>query len=231
MKVKMMIVAIGLALLMVSQASAQQCGPCSAAAPCNSCDSCYAQPCDLFSGLRSLLKSRPVYGANCSPCDPVVACGPCEVAGPTVCDPGPAACDPGCALGNGCNCGLFNGRRIFADPRPQFGACVADPGVCDPAVAGPCDPGCGLAAPACGGCGLANDCCCPGPVAKFLTKSRCGAKKLFRNLFGTFDCGCGSYGPVAGPCGPACHGGCNTPAPAVCDPAVPGPCNCMSCTR
>ena len=226
MKIKMMIVAFAVSIAMATHVSAQ-CGPCDAVNPCNSCNSCCAKPCDLFSGLKSLLQARPM-GVACSPCDPVVACSPCD---PVVaCGPSVGACDPCDPCGNvgacdPCNSGFkFGGHGLFS----RCGSCgpnACDPGcgpnACDPCGDfGSCDP-CGPSA-----CG-SIDYCGPGPVASFLIKSRYGTKKLFRNLFGSLDCGsgCGACGSGCGTYDSAC-GACDPCGPQPCEMAAPPACSC-----
>ena len=71
----------------VSTVSAQECAPCAAAAgpevSCASCcASCTGAPCELFSGLRSLLACRPCAVVECAPsCAPAPA--PCMPAVPS----------------------------------------------------------------------------------------------------------------------------------------------------
>ncbi len=236
MKVKMMLIALGVALLMVTQPSAGNCGPCDPVHPCSACDSCCAKPCDLFAGLKNLLKSRPSCGSACAPCDPVVACGPCDTGcGPQACEAAcadNAGCDPcGAACNTGCNhgCPLFKG--LFSWPcHKSCGACdpAAACGACDQAAAcGACDAAaaCGACEPACGACGC-NDCCCPGPLAQLLIKTRVGAKKLFKGFVGAFDChGCGPCSaPGCAPCDAAAACGACEPACGACDAAACGGC-------
>ena len=250
MKVKMMIVAFAIAFAMATQVSAQ-CGPCDAVHPCNACNTCCTKPCDLFSGLKNLLQCRPSVIA-CAPCEPIVACGPsfCDPGARGACDPcNVNACDP-CNVDACGPCGngfKFGGFGLFNRCNPCGpGACDAGcgPGACDAGCGPGCDTGCGPGAcdagcgpfagcdpcgpSACGGCGF-GDCGCPGPVASFLIKSRVGAKKLFKNLLGSLDCGydCGACGPVAcGPCGDfggLCGNGCG---PQACEVAAPSACGC-----
>ena len=109
MKSKFLIVSLALCLMVSGMAQAYDCG-CNDVNPCNSCNTCNSK-CDLFSGLKNLLKVKPLSLNSCGPCDAVVACAPCEAACVAVapcepvaacytpvacCDP-VAACDPVCA--------------------------------------------------------------------------------------------------------------------------------------
>ncbi|MDR1385217.1 MAG: hypothetical protein LBJ67_15415 [Planctomycetaceae bacterium] len=92
MKSKFLVASLALLLLSGSIANAQDCG-CNGANPCNACDTCNSHRCDLFAGLKNLLKHKPVSLSACGPCDAVVACSPCD---PTVvaCEPAVQACEP-----------------------------------------------------------------------------------------------------------------------------------------
>jgi len=116
MKSKFLIVSLALCLVMGVYAQAYDCG-CNDVNPCNACNSCCTQKCDLFSGLKGLLKRGPLALNACGPCDAVIACAPCEpVACVAPCDPvvscAPPACDPICATvacePMGCDVGCFD---------------------------------------------------------------------------------------------------------------------------
>jgi len=165
MKVKIFVAALAAALVMSVQGFANGFfSPCDARCvdPCAACDHRpIARSGDMFSGLKRLVSG--VRANNCDPCEPVVACNPCDaVCGlPRVslgnrlrsmfatrgCNDfdlcGPCdivACDPCGIVDNGCfddGCGpRFNRpfRNLFGGFRLNRSGCFVD---CDPR--GPCD--------------------------------------------------------------------------------------------
>ena len=114
MKSKFLIVSLALCLMVGGIAHAYDCG-CNDVNPCNACNSCCSHKCDLFSGLKNLLKTKPCSLNACGPCDAVVACAPCEpacVAAVDCCAPmetcAPVAvCEPVCAP-LGCDTGCYD---------------------------------------------------------------------------------------------------------------------------
>ncbi|MDR1491978.1 MAG: hypothetical protein LBT05_04570 [Planctomycetaceae bacterium] len=115
MKSKFLVASLALLLLSGSIANANDCG-CNGANPCNACDACNSQRCDLFAGLKNLLKHKPVSLSACGPCDAVVACSPCE---PTVvaCEPVVQACEP---VVQACE------PVVSCDPVPYDPGCATD---------------------------------------------------------------------------------------------------------
>ena len=96
MKSKFLIVSLALCLVLGVYAQAYDCG-CNDANPCNACNACCQHKCDLFSGLKNLLRTKPCSLSSCGPCDAVVACAPCEpVACVAPCEPQVVACAPAC---------------------------------------------------------------------------------------------------------------------------------------
>jgi len=121
MKSKFLIVSLALCLVLSVSAQAYDCG-CNDVNPCNACDTCCRQKCDLFSGLKNLLKSRPLALNACGPCDAVVACAPCE---PVACAVDP--CVPAVA------CAPIACEAMYAAP-----ACGGDVGCFDSSCFNPC---------------------------------------------------------------------------------------------
>ncbi|MGL6225286.1 MAG: hypothetical protein ACRC10_01515 [Thermoguttaceae bacterium] len=230
MKFSMLSLVLGVALF-ATQAFAIDCGPCDQVGPCDSACGCKGQSCDLFAGLKSLLKTRPISFTSCAPCEPVVACNPCDVAAEcnpcdvaVNCNPCDVACNPcDVACGHGCFKpsifhGLFSGFKVLScNP--------CDPNGCNPCdVAAECNP-CDVAVNCnpCDPCGYNG----PGPITTLLVKTHYGVKKLFRGFVGVLDLGCN-------PCSPCGTVDCNPCDVAVncnpCDPVCPAPCDsCNSC--
>ena len=195
MKSKFLIVSLALCLALSVSAQAYDCG-CNDVNPCNACNACCQQKCDLFSGLKALLKTKPCSLNACGPCDAVVACAPCE---PVAC--AMPACDPVCVT-------------------PCAAPYVAP---CEPVCVAPCDSfGCGevgcydsCAAPCFNPCNP-----CDRPLLKAAKRTQANVKKFFNGLFGSLKgcdcaickgCGCSACDPCAvacDPCGPAvnCYG-------------------------
>jgi len=196
MKVKVLLATLVATLMLGVQGFAN---PCDSACvtPCGACDHFVAKRGgDLFSGLKRLVNG--VRANNCDPCDPVVACNPCDDVFP-ICNP----CDEVCGtprLGMGGRLrNLLASRSCNA-----FDACS------------PCD-----AAFDCGPCDFVNDC---GPCD--ITDNGCSTPRFrpFRSLLnnlrsnqGCFtDCGpcdgvvdCGPC-DIVGDCGPCDPNGCDT---------------------
>jgi len=163
--------------------------PCDMACvdPCSACNQC-TKSGDLFSGLKRLVNGVRVN--CCDPCDPVVACTPCDAA---ECNPCDTVCDSH-RVGLG---GRLRG--LFASH-----AC------------GPCDP-CGTACDPCGAdCGPCNGCddsCCS---SKCSLRGLFSGFRLNRGC--ATDCGpCDQCGPCdkTGDCGP-CDNACCNPCDDVC---------------
>lgn len=193
MKSKFLIVSLALCLTLSVYAQAYDCG-CNDANPCNACNACCKQKCDLFSGLKGLLKNKPCSLNACGPCDAVVACAPCE---PVAC--APMACAPAC-------------EPVACAPM----AC-APVAACDPVCTAPaCDPVC---APLGCDAGCYDPCCkpCDRPVLRAAQKTKANVSRFFNGLFGSLkgcDCGvCNNRGCNA--CDPC------TVAPIACDPCGP----------
>lgn len=161
MKSKFLIVSLALCLMVGGMAHAYDCG-CNDVNPCNACNSCCTQKCDLFAGLKNLLKTRPCSLNSCGPCDAVVACGPCD---PVVaCEPAcvaTVACDPVCAepgcFDPCCNpCGdrpiLRAAQKTKRNVSKFFNGLFGSLKGCN----------CGICN---GGCNTACDPCCAAPVA------------------------------------------------------------------
>jgi hypothetical protein len=127
MKSKFLIVSLALCLMLGTYAQAYDCG-CNDFNPCYAND-CRTTKCDLFSGLKKLLRSGPKALNACGPCDAVVACAPCEpvayvdpcvpavACAPIACEPVYAACEP-----LGCNVGCFDSCYRPGADRPLLNA-------------------------------------------------------------------------------------------------------------
>lgn len=196
MKSKFLIVSLALCLMVGGIAHAYDCG-CNDVNPCNACNSCCNHKCDLFSGLKNLLKTKPCSLNACGPCDAVVACAPCE---PVACV---APCEP------------------VACVAPCEPVCAAPFAACEP-VCGPI--GCGDMG--CGDVGCYDPCYGPRkdrPVLRAAKKTKHNVSKFFNGLFGSLkgcDCnlcasGCCDGGCNANACDPCCV------APMPCDPCAP----------
>ena len=193
MKSKFLIVSLALCLVLGVYAQAHDCG-CNDVNPCNACNACCQQKCDLFSGLKNLLRTKPCSLSSCGPCDAVVACAPCD---PVAC--AVTTCEP----------------VTYAAP---FAAC--DPVCVTPCEPIGCDVGCDVGCY--DGCGFNP--CHDRPVLRAAKKTKANVKRFFNGLFGSLkgcDCGlcrsgagcnaCNACEPCAvacDPCGPAvgCYG-------------------------
>jgi hypothetical protein len=184
MKIRVLMATLVTTLLMGVQGFAN---PCDMACvdPCSACNQ-YTRSGDLLSGLKKLVNG--VRSNSCDPCDPVVACTPCDAA---ECNPCDTVCDtPRSGLGGRLR-GLFASQSCSpCDP------CGTD---CTPCGA-PCDP--------CGsddGCGT-RKCSLRGLFSGFRLNTRCAA-----------DCGpcdmagdCGPCDNVCNPCDDVCGDSCCT---------------------
>jgi len=182
---KFLIASLALLLLTGTIANAQDCG-CNGVNPCNACDACNSHKCDLFAGLKKLLKHKPISLSACGPCDAVVACAPCDPA----CVAPVQACEPACV----------------APVQACEPACEPVVTSCDPVS---CDPGC---ADDCGGgsCFTSHD----RPILRAAQKTKANISKFFNGLFGSLKgCTCsictagGACNACAAPveaCEPAC---------------------------
>jgi len=125
MKVRILMATLVVTLLLGVRGYAN---PCDSACvdPCGACDRYAARGGDLFSGLKRLVNGIRV--SNCSPCDAVLACNPCDEVTSGPCD---EVCSPRPALGGRL-------RNLLASPlcTPCDGA--ADCGPCDGVV--DCNP-------------------------------------------------------------------------------------------
>jgi len=201
MKVKILMAALVVTLMLGVRGYAN---PCDAACvdPCGpSCDRFSVRGGDLFSGLKRLVNGVRIAN-NCNPCDAVVACNPCDV---VACDPCDAVCNAPRGIGLG---GRL--RNLLASPS-LCGPCDAA-GNCFDAQCGPCD-----VVRDCDPCGEIDSCARPRFSLRSLNLF--GGLRLNRGCFtdcdpcnGVADCGpcdsvaCGPCDFVAdcGPCDVVC---------------------------
>ncbi|MCL2622444.1 MAG: hypothetical protein FWD31_02160 [Planctomycetaceae bacterium] len=167
MKSKFLIVSLALCLVLGTYAQAYDCG-CNDVNPCNACNACCQQKCDLFSGLKNLLKTKPRALNACGPCDAVVACAPCEpVVYAAPCEPfgcGDVGCFDSCgSCFNPCNPPnrplLKAAKKTQANVKKFFNGLFGslkgcDCGLCRGGSCNPCDP----CVVACDPCGPAVNC-------------------------------------------------------------------------
>jgi len=170
--------------------------PCDSACfdPCSACDRGAVRNGDLFGGLKRLLNGVRIN--NCDPCEPVVACNPCDDVA-VACNP----CDDVCSLPRG-GFGLF--RNLFANQ-----ACTP----CDSYDNG-CDP-CGIVVD-CDPCGFADNGCATPAFRPF--RNLFSGLRLNRDCFA--DCGPCDIVNDCGPCGFAAGNG---PCDDVCSDNYCGP--------
>ena len=197
MKVKVLMAALVVTLMVGVQGYAN---PCDSVCvdPCGpSCDRFDARNGDLFSGLKRLVNGVRAAN-NCDPCDPVLACNPCDIVS---CDLNGAGCDAP-RLGFGSRL-----RNLFAAP----------------SLCNPCN-GAGDCFDACGPCDIVADCDPCGEI-DFCGPSRSSLRdfNLFRGLFQNRGCftNCDSGNGFAD-CGPCDFVECG-PCDAACDDNYCGP--------
>ena len=180
MKVKVLMATLVVTLMLGVQSFAN---PCDSACvtPCGSCDSFASKRGgDMFSGLKRLMSG--VRANNCDPCEPVVACNPCDEAF-AACGP----CDEVCSTPRLAMGGRL--RNLFASRGCNpFDNCSPCGNLLD----------CGDFANACGPCDVIDNGCGTTRVRPF--------RNLFSNLRTNRDCfsDCGPCDIVAdcSPCDP-----------------------------
>ena len=190
MKVKIVMAALVVTLMLGVRGYAN---PCDAACvdPCGSCDRFVERGGDLFSGLKRLVSGVRTAN-NCDPCDPVVACNPCDE---VACNPCDVACEPRLGLGSRL-------RNLLA--APSYSNCNDfDCSPCD--LVANCDP-----------CGEANFCASPKFSFRNLNLFSGLRLNLNRGCFdecSPCDAACGPCDAACGPCDAACG-----PCDAACGP-------------
>ena len=194
MKVKIFMTTLAVTLMLGVQGFAN---PCACVDPCGAtCDRFAVRGGDLFSGLKRLVSGVRIAN-NCDPCDPVVACNPCDevacnpcdevcaprlgfggrlrnlLATPSLCSPCDAACNP-CDFVRDCDpCGEVNGCST-----PRFSLRGLNPFRNFRLNSG-CFADCSPCDAACGPCDDVNFC---GPRGHLLDLPRFNLSRMFSGL-------------------------------------------------
>jgi hypothetical protein len=131
MRVKVFMATLAVTLMLGVQGYANPCAAACVDPFGHSCDRVVVRNGDLFSGLKRLVNGVRIT-QHCDPCDPVVACNPCDFAAFDPCD---AVCAPRFGLGLGDRLRNLLGGSALCNP------CDAGP-ISDPCevVAWNCDP-------------------------------------------------------------------------------------------
>ena len=189
MRVKIFMATLAATLMLGVQGFAN---PCACVDPCGAtCDRFAVRGGDLFSGLKRLVSGVRIVANHCDPCDPVVACNPCDE---VACNP----CDEVCA------------------PRLGFGGRLRNL-LAAPSLCSPCD---GAGDPFCNPCDFVRDCDPCGEVNGCNT-SRFSLRGLnpFRNFRLNSGCftDCSPCDAICSPCDAAC-GPCDGAGDVSCGP-------------
>ena len=195
MKVKVLMATLVITLLVGVQGFAN---PCDSVC-CDPCAACGTNGGNLFFGLKKLV-SGVRCNPGCDPCDPIVACTPCD----EVCSPCDNICGP---CDDVCCTPKFNFRKLFS-----FRLRGCNDNDCDPC--GPCGTNCEPCDPCGTNCGPCDPCCDPCDPCG----TGCGPKFNLRKLFsfrlrGCNDNDCGPCDNICGPCDDICG-----PCDADCGP-------------